>query len=256
MTRPQPEPTKPTRGAPAKAGAGLRTLCIDIGGTGLKALILGPDGKPLTDRARIETPHPATPEAVLTAILQLIKPLGQFDRVSVGFPGVVVDGVTQRAPNLDEAWHGFDLARALAQRTGRPARALNDAGVQGYAAVEGRGVEIVLTLGTGLGFALFHEGEYVPNIELGHHPFKKDRTYEDYLGAGALEKSGKEKWSEHVLEAIRQVDIVFNPRQIYLGGGNAKHIQIPLPAHVKMIENISGLLGGHMLWRDRSGSHR
>jgi polyphosphate glucokinase len=243
-----PEPIK--RGPVAPAGASPRTLSIDIGGTGLKALLLGPGGKQLTDRARVETPRPATPTALLSAIFDLIQPLGHFDRVSVGFPGVVVDGVTRSAPNLHDDWRGFDLAKALARRTGRPARVLNDAGVQGYAVVEGRGVEIVLTLGTGFGFGLFHEGVYVPNLELAHHPFKKDRTYEDYLGARGLEKNGKEKWSEHVVQAIRQIDAVFNPRRMYLGGGNAKHMRATLPGNVKTIDNVSGLLGGHMLWRD------
>jgi polyphosphate glucokinase len=245
-----PQRSKRVRAAPAKARAGTRTLSIDIGGTGLKALVLDSGGKPLTDRARVETPRPATPHAVLRAIFALIEPLGDFDRVSAGFPGVVVDGVTRTAPNLHDAWRGFDLASALAEHTRRPARVLNDAGVQGYGVVEGRGVEMVLTLGTGFGCALFHDGVYVPNLELAHHPFKKGKTYEDYLGERALERSGKKKWNRRLAEALRQIDVVWNPRQIYLGGGNAKHVSIPLPGHVKVVENIAGLLGGIMLWHD------
>jgi polyphosphate glucokinase len=246
-----PEPSKHSAVAPSNAATHPHTLCIDIGGTGLKALIVAADGKPLTDRARVETPRPATPPALLSAIFDLIKPLGHFDRVSVGFPGVVVDGVTRTAPNLHDDWAGFDLAKAVAKHTGRPVRALNDAGVQGYAVVEGRGVEIVVTLGTGCGFGLFHEGVYVPNLELGHHIFKKDKTYEDYLGAHGLERTGKDKWNEHVAQAIHQIEVVFNPRRIYLGGGNAKHVHVALPACcVQVVENVSGLIGGHMLWRD------
>ncbi len=231
---------------------GPRTVSIDIGGTGLKALVLGPDGKPLTERVRVETPRPATPRAVLSAILALIEPLGEFDRVSVGFPGVVMDGVTRTAPNLHDDWRGFDLASVLAEHTRRPARVLNDAGVQGYAVVEGRAVELVLTLGTGFGSALFHDGMYVPNLELAHHTFKKDRTYEDYLGARGLDKYGKQKWNQHLAEAIQLVDKVWNPRRLYLGGGNAKHVGIPLPEHTTVVQNIAGLLGGHMLWREAS----
>src|SRR5512135_966341 len=93
--------------SPSVAASGTRTLCIDIGGTGIKALVLAPDGAPLTERARVETPRPATPQAVLAAIWQVIEPLGEFDRISVGFPGVVIDGVTQTAPNLHDEWHGF-----------------------------------------------------------------------------------------------------------------------------------------------------
>jgi polyphosphate glucokinase len=242
--------------ADTHAGAGIRTLSIDIGGTGLKAVVLGPDGEPVTDRVRVETPRPATPQAVLAAVLALIEPLGKFDRVSAGFPGVVVDGVTRTAPNLDDDWRGFDLATALAENTRRPTRVLNDAGLHGYGVVEGLGLEMVLTLGTGLGSALFHDGVYVPNLELAHHPFKKDGTYEDYLGERALEKSGAQKWNKRLEEALRQVDMVWHPRRIYLGGGNAKHIRIALPEHVAVIGNVTGLLGGIMLWRDSPDQRR
>ena len=90
-----------------------RTLAIDIGGTGIKAMLLGGDGAPLGERARVETPRPATPDAVLAAVFTLIAPVGPFDRVSVGFPGVVVDGVTMTAHNLDPAWVGLNLAKAI-----------------------------------------------------------------------------------------------------------------------------------------------
>jgi polyphosphate glucokinase len=116
--------------------------------------------------------------------------------------------------------------------------------------VEGKGVEMVLTLGTGFGCALFYDGVYVPNLELAHHPFKKSKTYEDVLGVRALEKAGKKKWNKVLEEALSQIDVVWNPRRIYLGGGNAKHVRIALPEHVKTIGNIAGLLGGIMLWRD------
>jgi polyphosphate glucokinase len=250
MALASPKRSKSPRVAPRRARTVIRTLSVDIGGTGLKALILGPDGEPLTDRVRVETPRPATPRNVLRAIFELIEPLGEFDRVSVGFPGVVVDGVTRTAPNLHDDWRGFDLARAFLEHTRRPTRVLNDAGMQGYAVVEGSGVEMVLTLGTGFGCALFHDGVYVPNLELAHHPFRKDKTYEDYLGARALAKSGKKKWNKHLAAALSLIDAVWNPRRIYLGGGNAKHVRLALPEHVKIIGNIAGLLGGIMLWRD------
>src|SRR5436309_3460783 len=110
-----PPRTSSVRVAPPKAASGTRTLAIDIGGTGLKALILGPDGAALTERVRVETPRPATPDRILRALWKLIEPLGEFDRISVGFPGVVVDSVTKTAPNLDKEWEGFDLGKALAE---------------------------------------------------------------------------------------------------------------------------------------------
>ena len=235
----------------ATAASNLRTLAIDIGGTGLKALVLDGQGAALTDRARVATPRPATPEAVLPALWKLVEPLGAFDRISVGFPGVVVDGVTLTAPNLHELWRGFDLGRAVRERLGRPVRVLNDAGVQGYGVIEGRGVEMVLTFGTGLGCAVYLDGHYVPNLELAHHPFGNGKTYEDYVSAEVLDRIGKKKWNRRVAKVIAQIEPVWNPRRLYLGGGNAKHIAIELAAHITITPNIAGLMGGIVLWHDR-----
>jgi len=238
--------------AAATAGTNLRTLAIDIGGTGLKALIVGPDGTALTDRARVETPRPATPGQLLPEIWKLVAPLGAFDRISVGFPGVVVDGVTLTAPNLHKQWRGFDLAKAVTEQLGRPVRVLNDAGVQGYGVIEGQGVEMVLTLGTGLGCAVYLEGNYVPNLELAHHPFGNGKTYEEYVSARALGRIGKKRWNRRVAKLIAQVMPVWNPRHLYLGGGNAKHLTIELPANITITPNVAGLLGGIVLWHDRA----
>jgi polyphosphate glucokinase len=235
---------------PATSEPVPRTLCIDIGGTGLKVLIIGPAGKALTDRVRVETPRPATPQAVLNALEKLVAPLGGFERVSVGFPGVCIDGVTKTAHNLHPKWLGFPLARTLSRLFKRPTRVINDAGVQGYGVVRGKGVEMVLTFGTGMGCALFVDGRYVPNIELAHHPFKGKKTYEEYIGKGALERVGRKKWNHRVAKVVAQVEPIFNPHVLYLGGGNAKHINVRLPPHVKIVSNTAGLLGGIALWKD------
>jgi polyphosphate glucokinase len=236
----------------ASSGSSIRTLAIDVGGTGLKALILDGNGKALTERVRVPTPRPAHPDAVLEALLTLVKPLGKVDRISCGFPGVVVAGVVQTAPNLGTPqWHGYGLAQKLSQASGGiPARVLNDAGVQGFGVIEGKGTEMVLTLGTGMGCALFVDGRYVPNIELAHHPLKKGKSYEEWCGAHALEKFGKKKWNKHVREVLEQVQPIFNPRVIYLGGGNAHKLKGELPKNVKVTENVAGLLGGIALWRE------
>lgn len=230
-----------------KAGS-LRTLCIDIGGTGLKALVLDERGHKLTDRVRVETPKPATPEAVVAALLALVKPLAPFDRVSVGFPGVIVGGSTHTAPNLDKSWKNFELKESLERRLKRPTRVLNDAGVQGFGVIEGKGLEMVITLGTGMGCALYIDGTYVPNLELAHHPFKGKKTYEDYVGGKELAKVGKKKWNKHVAAVLAQIDPIWNPRRIYVGGGNAKHLRLDLPPHVRVTDNVAGLLGGIRLW--------
>jgi polyphosphate glucokinase len=237
----------------SKKTDGPRTLAIDVGGTGLKALVLDEKGAPLTERVRVETPRPATPAAILLALRKLVATLGDFDRVSVGFPGVVVDGVTKTAPNLHPKWTGFPLAKKLELALKKPVRVANDAGVQGFGDIEGRGVEMVITLGTGMGCALFLDGRYVPNLELAHHPFHKGKTYEEYVGAKALEKDGKKKWNHHVGKVLAQIEPIWNPRKIYLGGGNAKHLTIRLPANVKVSSNVAGLLGGIKLWDDEPG---
>ena len=230
----------------------MRTLSIDIGGTGIKAMVVAPSAKPLGDRHRVPTPRPATPLAIIGALATMLPDVRAFDRVSIGFPGVVVEGVVRTAPNLDPRWAGFDLAKAMTRTTGKPTRVLNDAGVQGHGVIRGRGVEACITLGTGLGFSLFVNGTYVPNVELAHHPFRKGRTYEQQLGKRALEHVGRRRWNRRLGLAIDQIQQTFNFDRLYVGGGNARKVTIKLPAHVTLVNNVSGLLGGVKLW-ERAG---
>jgi polyphosphate glucokinase len=228
----------------------VRTLAIDIGGIGIKAMVISQTGKPLTKRTRIKTPRPATPATLMKAIAGLAKTKDAFDRVSVGFPGVVRRGITLNAPNLNGNWRGFRLAEALGRRLGKPVRVANDADVQGYGAVSGHGVELVITLGTGVGSALFVDGKLVPNLEMAHHPFQKGKTYEDLLGDAVRKKIGKKKWNKWLVRAIQTLDRTFNYDRLYIGGGNAERITVKLPRNVKVVSNVAGLLGGIALWRD------
>lgn len=225
-----------------------KTLAIDIGGSGLKMLVLDETGQPVTERTRVLTPQPATADAVLAALSEMLPSHGAFDRVSVGFPGVVEDGVVKSAANLDPSWIGLGVAAALSERTGKPTRAANDADIQGWGVIEGKGVELVVTLGTGLGSAIFVNGDLVPNLELGHHPFERDCTYEERLGKKALKKAGKKKWLRRVDRAIALLDATFNYTTLHIGGGNAKKLGDDLPPNVKIGENVAGLLGGIALW--------
>lgn len=246
---PAPAPAGLTEAATALAAVpGLRTLAVDIGGTGIKTLLLDEGGKALGDRQRVSTPRPATPPAVLDA-LSTILPVEAYERVAVGFPGVVVDGVIRTAPNLDPTWEGFDLQAALTERTGKPTRVLNDAGVQGFGVIEGRGVEMLITLGTGMGHALYLDGKYVPNIELAHHPLRKGLTYEEYINNAARKHLGSKKWNRRVRRVIAQILAVFNPRVLYVGGGNSRHLKGELPPQVRRTDNVAGLLGGVALWK-------
>jgi len=228
-----------------------RTLAIDIGGSNVKSVILDAKGKPATEILRDPTPRPGTPAALLRLIVQQARKHGGFERVSAGFPGVVKDGVVWTAVNLDPRWVGFDFAAALKQRLGKPARVANDADIQGMGAVSGRGIEMVVTLGTGVGSALFVRGTLVPNLELGHHPFRDDRTYEELLGREALDRLGKKRWNRLLQCAIAQWASLFNYDRLYLGGGNTKKINFDLPDNVRITPNREGLLGGIELWRRR-----
>ncbi|MGP8251577.1 MAG: ROK family protein [Terracidiphilus sp.] len=231
----------------ARKSSGPVTLAIDIGGSGIKAMLLDPAGKPLSERLRILTPEIPTPRAVLAAMDELIKPLPHFDRVSVGFPGVTKHGITYTAVNLHPLWMNFRFQAELEKRWKKPVRVANDAAIQGYGAVKGEGIEMIVTLGTGMGSALYVDGHLCP-LELGHHPWKK-KTYEDCIGRRGLDKLGKKEWNKHVLEAIEQIRFTFNFDHLYLGGGNTKKIDFKLPKGVSMVSNDTGLLGGVALWR-------
>jgi len=227
-----------------------KTLCVDIGGTGLKIEIVDSKAQPAGERVRVKTPQPATPRAVVDALMGMIKTQSGFDRVSVGFPGVVVDGVTKTAPNLDPGWHEYDLAGELEKLIGKPVRVCNDADVQGYGDIEGKGVEMVLTLGTGVGSAVYVDGRLVPNLELGHAPFKSGKTYEDFLSDATLKKVGHKKWRKRVREVVDQLEPIWNYRVLYLGGGNSRLLKPEdLPSNVCISPNSAGLTGGVALWR-------
>ena len=225
----------------------LRTLAVDIGGSGIKVMVLDNQGNPLSDRQRLKTPQPAKPEDVIDTILTLAKQ-EEFDRASVGFPGVVQNGLIKTAVNLDEDWLNYDLATSLTQLLSKPVKVANDADIQGFGAIAGKGVELVITLGTGFGSALFVDGKLVPNLEMGHHPFRKRETYEEQLGRSAMDKEGKKKWNARLEKAIATLDHLFNYDTLYIGGGETKHIKFDLPSNAKVIPNISGLLGGIKLW--------
>lgn len=226
-----------------------KTLSIDIGGTGVKMMVLDTNGKAITEYLKEPTPKPATKETLSTLISTMIKTLNtRYDRASAGFPGVIENGVIHTAHNLDPSLIGLNFEHTLSEITGVPTRLANDADVQGYGDIEGVGVEMVITLGTGVGSALFIDGVLVPNLELAHHPFIDNKTYEDLLGKAAFEKSGVTQWSEALKKAIAMWAHTFNYHQLYIGGGLSNEIHFDLPERVKKSKNIEGVLGGIRLW--------
>jgi len=182
-----------------------------------------------------------------------VAPVSSYDRVSVGFPGVIRLGKVLTAHNLgQDTWYGFDLDLALEQALGKPVRVLNDADIQGLGAISGKGAEVVITLGTGLGSSFAEDGRLSMHLELAHHPFRKGQTYEKQLGKAALEKVGRKKWNKRVEKAIQTLRILTNFDCLYIGGGNAKSLKFELPADVKLVSNELGMRGGIWLWIERS----
>jgi polyphosphate glucokinase len=254
--------SKASKVAPSKAAVTKKvmpddsqalTLAIDIGGTGLKACVLDPEGAMLTDRVRLDTPEHCSPELMIKTLAILVAPLPAYDRVSVGFPGVVRRGIVITAHNLGtQAWKGFELDQALNRKLAKPVRVLNDADIQGLGAIHGKGVEMVITLGTGLGSSLFEDGRLSTHLELAHHPFRKGETYEEQLGNLALQKAGKRKWNERVLKAAATLRALTTFDHLYIGGGNARMVTVDLPDDVSLVSNDLGMRGGIWLWRERT----
>jgi polyphosphate glucokinase len=249
-----PKSKENSQKASSRASTGTRfphpvTLAVDVGGSGLKLMALDVRGNAITDRLRTPTPVPATPRRILDALEEMKTKMPACDRVSVGFPGVIKQGCVWTAANLNPRWIGFPLQKTLQKLWKLPVHLANDAAVQGYGAISGEGVELVLTVGTGLGSALFTNGHLCPGLELGHHPWRKGKTYEDFLGRKGLKKLGKKHWNHALEKAIEQTSHTFNWDHLYIGGGNAKLIDFKLPDNVSIVSNEDGLFGGVALWR-------
>jgi polyphosphate glucokinase len=232
-----------------QAAAAPFTLGVDIGGTNMKASVLDAAGVLAAEQIRSPTPKPATPQAVLDTIAKLAAQLPPFHRVSVGLPGVVQGGRVLTAPNLGtNYWAGFQLIEALAERFGTPVRLLNDAAVQGLGVVQGHGLECVLTLGTGVGCALFRNRRLLLHLEIGQHRVRRGKTYDQYIGQAALAKRGPVRWNRRVRKVIDTVTELTCCDVLYIGGGNARKLAIEVPSHVRIVSNTAGITGGIRLW--------
>lgn len=237
-------PPKSTASQPAQANVHqpIRTLVVDIGGTGIKALVVNEIGEPVGERVRVPTPRRKKPDDVINAIKALARRAGPFHRVSIGFPGIVKNGVVSGAVNLDSTWEHFHLTKTLHKVfRKKPVRAANDADIQGFGAISGKGVELVITLGTGVGSSLFVDGRLVPNVEVGKNKLRN----------AELERLGKKLWNNRLIKVINKLERTFHYDRLYIGGGNAALVDIgALPGNVTIISNLNGLLGGIALWRD------
>lgn len=225
-------------------------LSLDIGGSHIKATVLNQEGALTMEYQKLETPQPASPENLLKTIKTLVQNFPVYDCISVGFPGYVRDGVVKTAPNLGtELWKNVDLKKMLSDALGKPTRVVNDADMQGLGVVNGKGFEMVVTLGTGFGTALLMDGYLLPHLEIAHHPIKKDVDYDVYIGDKALEEIGVKKWNRRVQKVIEILKTVFNYDHLYIGGGNAKKMNFKLDANMTIISNKDGIKGGARLWK-------
>lgn len=239
------------------------TLGIDIGGTGLKAAVVDSQGVMASDRVKVPTPYPCPPPLLVQSLIDLTAPLSGYHRVSVGFPGLVRHGVVLEVPafsrreyggpsdpELASQWDRFPLADALAHAFALPTVVVNDADMQGAAVIEGRGVEFVMTLGTGVGTALFSDGTLLPHFDLSHGPFRKGMTFDIALGEARRSDIGTKRWVPQVRQAITCFHDMLFYDHIYVGGGNAKRLD-PTDVGPKgsIVPNTAGILGGVRIWQ-------
>lgn len=244
----------------------MLTLAIDCGGTGIKGSVLDEAGSMVAERIRVRTPYPLPPARFLGVLGEIARRLPPADRVTVGMPGMIRHGVvvstphyiTKRGPHstvvpeLERAWRGFDVNHALEGQFQVPVLVLNDAEVAGAGAVSGYGFEVMLTLGTGLGNAIFDNGVLVPHLEISRSPIRRGRIYDEYIGDKSRKRLGNTAWSLRVRDAVLGLQPMLQWDQLYLGGGNAvklepRHLRA-LGPRVTVVSNDVGIIGGVKAW--------
>ncbi len=252
----QPEPAKAEPTHPF-------TLAVDIGGTGLKASVLDASGAMVADRVRVPTTYPLPPDKLVTMLTRLVAPLPTAERASVGFPGMVRDGLVLSAPHfstkhgpgspvdhdLAKQWSEFDLSSELTRSFGLPTKVANDADIQAAAVVKGKGLELAITLGTGFGTGVFYQGQLMPHLEIAHQPFRKGETYNEQLGEATRKEIGEERWNKRVHKAIANLRALMFFDHLYIGGGNSRRVsRHNLADDITIVDNTAGILGGIKLW--------
>lgn len=212
-------------------------LAIDVGGTHVKVM---------TDKERVKREFASGPRLSAKEMVKQVKALTKdwsYDVISVGYPGPVVHNRPLKEPqNLGRGWAGFDFGKAF----GRPTKVVNDALMQAIGSYQG-GRMLFLGLGTGLGSAMIVDGVAEP-MELGHLPYRKGKTFEDYVGAARLERESKKKWRKVVKDVIARLTAALEPDYVMLGGGNADKIG-KAPAKVRLGDNANAFKGGFRMWK-------
>jgi polyphosphate glucokinase len=247
----------------------MAILGIDIGGSGVKgAPVDTVRGELLAERHRVPTPQPSDVTSVVEAVAEVAERFPGYERVGVTFPGVVVDGITRTAANVDKSWLDAPAAQLFAERLGTPVAVLNDADAAGVAEVafgagrDQRGLIMMLTFGTGIGSALFLDGTLIPNTEFGHLELHgADAELRAADRAREQEDLSWEKWAGRVQDYLRHVEMLLSPRLFIIGGGVSKKsdkffplIDIRTPMVPATLLNNAGIIGAAVT-AQQAGSH-
>ncbi len=245
----------------------MTTLAIDCGGGGIKGSVLDEAGTMRAHPIRVPTPYPLPTSLFVDTLAGLADQLPKASRATVGMPGMIRHGVvvttphyvtkagprTRVLPELVEQWDGFDVQTALTERMGMPVRVLNDAEVHGAGVIAGQGLELVLTLGTGLGCAVFDGGHLAPHLELSQAPVRWGLSYDTYIGEHERRRLGDALWSRRIGRMIEGLRPVFMWDRLYLGGGNSRHITPTvlnkMGDDVVIVPNSAALVGGARIWQ-------
>ena len=230
---------------PTRRRVRQRTLAIDVGGSSVKCALLDARGRMASEKLSEDTPKRFTPAQLLALIQRLAKQMTSYDRVAVGIPGIVHRDVVYALPaSRSRAFKRFELGARLSELLGARVRVTNDAAMHGLAAIRGEGVEMVITLGTGLGTALFIDG-----VLSAHYQTlpEQDEPFSPY-GKAALKKIGRTRWEKRVRQLFDQLRGITNYDRLYVGGGNAELLRGKMPSRVTVIDSASGILGGFRLW--------
>ena len=244
----------------------VTTLTVDCGGTGIKASVLDKTGKVLIDFPYLKTPYPLSPSKLIGIIQDFVKADLRIKRVTVGLPGMIRNGKvvviphyintngprSAVDPNLKKAWYGFDMQSILQKRLKIPTLVLNDAEVHAAAVIEGNGLETVLTFGTGLGSAIFSDGNLAPHLEISHATIRYGKSIDTWIGEQARRRMGNQLWSRRVKSLIQELYPMIIWDKLYIGGGNAQRISKSalksFDYKVKIIPNSAGVTGGVKAW--------
>lgn len=242
------------------------TLAVDCGGGGIKASVLDAQGTMTAPAVRTATPYPLPPQLLVETIADLAATLPRADRVTVGMPGMIRHGVviatphyitkdgprSKVLPHLEQQWRRFNMRAAIQSYFELPTLVLNDAEVAGAGVITATGLEMIITLGTGLGNAVFDGGRLAPHVEISQGPVRWGLTYDDYVGEHERLRLGDAHWSRRIRRIVTGLRAMYLWDRLYIGGGNSVRItpthRARLGEDVVIVPNDAGLRGGVRAW--------